>query len=431
MEKEVMTIPISLMEQADRLQAYYEIHFPSLAPLVKRCFLNTIETTVQQLDDGGYFVITGDIPAMWLRDSASQVGLYTRFAAQDTELQTILESVISKQAELVLRDPYANAFTARESDPSAGYPDDTQMFPGVWERKYEVDSLTAPILLAYKYWKATGKETFFDDTWKQAAEAILNVYRTEQNHADSDYYFSRKDCPETDTLPCDGKGNPVAHTGMTWSGFRPSDDRCVYGYLVPSNMAAVVAMEELQEIAEQVYGDHDLAERASSLAKEIEDGINKYGIVDHPAFGSIYAYEVDGLGNSVLMDDANAPSLLGIPYLGYRNRGDEVTENTRKFILSDSNPFYYEGKCAKGVGSPHTPEGYVWHIALVMQALTSTDRSEILSILEMLSQTHGGTNFMHESFDPDEPENYTRSWFAWANTLFAELLQNLMEEEFF
>ena len=426
-----MTIPTSLLEQADKLQTYYETHFPSLAPLVKGCFLNTIETTVQQLDDGGYFVITGDIPAMWLRDSASQVGLYTRFAVQDTELQTILESVISKQAELVLRDPYANAFTALTSDPSAGYPDDTQMYPGVWERKYEVDSLTAPILLAYKYWKATGKKTFFDDTWKKAAESILNVYSTEQKHADSDYYFRRTDCPETDTLPCDGKGNPVAYTGMTWSGFRPSDDRCVYGYLVPSNMAAVVAMEELQEIAEQVYDDHDLATRASLLAGEIEAGIGKYGIVEHSTYGKIYAYEVDGLGNSVLMDDANAPSLLGIPYLGYRNRGDEITENTRKFILSDSNPYYYKGKYAKGIGSPHTPEGYVWHIALVMQALTSTDRSEILDILEVLANTHGETNFMHESFDPDDPKTYTRSWFAWANTLFAELLQNLMEEDFF
>ena len=426
-----MTVPSGLLEQADRLQAYYETHFPSLAPLVKGCFLNTIETTVQQLDDGGYFVITGDIPAMWLRDSGSQVGLYTRFAAQDPDLQAILESVISRQANLVLRDPYANAFTALESDPSAGYPDDTLMLPGVWERKYEVDSLTAPIMLAYKYWKATGKTGFFDDTWKQAAEAILNLYRVEQNHADSDYYFRRTDCPETDTLPCGGLGNPVARTGMTWSGFRPSDDRCVYGYLIPSNIAAVVALKELKEIAEQVYGDHVLAERALSLAEEIESGIEHYGIVDHPVYGPIYAYETDGLGNTVLMDDANAPSLLGIPYLGYRKRGDEVTENTRRFILSHDNPYYYEGKYAKGVGSPHTPDGYVWHIALTMQALTSTDRSEILSILEMLSQTHADTNFMHESFDPDEPAKYTRSWFAWANTLFAELLQNLMEEDFF
>ena len=335
-----MTVPSGLLEQADRLQAYYETHFPSLAPLVKGCFLNTIETTVQQLDDGGYFVITGDIPAMWLRDSGSQVGLYTRFAAQDPDLQAILESVISRQANLVLRDPYANAFTALESDPSAGYPDDTLMLPGVWERKYEVDSLTAPIMLAYKYWKATGKTGFFDDTWKQAAEAILNLYRVEQNHADSDYYFRRTDCPETDTLPCGGLGNPVARTGMTWSGFRPSDDRCVYGYLIPSNIAAVVALKELKEIAEQVYGDHVLAERALSLAEEIESGIEHYGIVDHPVYGPIYAYETDGLGNTVLMDDANAPSLLGIPYLGYRKRGDEVTENTRRFILSHDNPYY-------------------------------------------------------------------------------------------
>ena len=426
-----MEIPESLLGQADKLQKYYEKNYPSLAPLVRGCFLNTIETTVKQQEDGSYFVITGDIPAMWLRDSAAQVGLYTRFAAKDARLQTILESVILKQAELVLRDPYANAFTAKEEDPSAGYPDDTLMLPGVWERKYEVDSLTAPINLAYKYWKATGKTGFFNDTWKKASEKILEVYKREQDHSASDYSFTRTDCPETDTLPCDGKGNPVVHTGMTWSGFRPSDDRCVYGYLIPSNMAAVVALRSLKEIAQEVYKDNDLAKRASELADEIDAGIEKYGITEHPVYGRIYAYETDGQGNYVLMDDANAPSLLGIPYMGYRDRGDEVTENTRRYILSKDNPYYHEGKFAKGIGSPHTPEGYIWHIALTMQALTSNDREEILSMLDMLSKTHAGTNFMHESFDPDEPDKYTRSWFAWANTLFAELLENLMEEDFY
>ena len=426
-----MNIPKILTAQAEKLAAYYEAHYPKLAPLAAQCFLNTIETTVRQLEDGRYFVITGDIPAMWLRDSSSQVGLYVRFAKEDEDLQEILESVIKKQGELVLRDPYANAFTAYETDASAGYEDDTLMLPGVWERKYEVDSLTAPIFLAYKYWKATGKETIFDEDYKKVLYTIAELYKKEQDHSASSYSFTRTNCPETDTLPCDGKGNPVAPTGMTWSGFRPSDDRCVYGYLVPSNMAAVVAMKELGEIAEKVYKDAALKALADNLAEEIEKGIEKYGITEVEGYGRVYAYETDGMGHYVLMDDANVPSLLSIPYLKYRERGDELTENTRRFILSENNPFYCKGKYAQGIGSPHTPEGYVWHIALAMQALTSTDREEVLSMLEMLADTNAGTNYMHESFDPDAPENYTRSWFAWANTLFAELLEDLMEEDFF
>ena len=426
-----MKTPKILAARAEKLTAYYQQNYPKLAPLAAQCFLNTIETTVRQLDDGEYFVITGDIPAMWLRDSSSQVGLYVRFAKEDEDLQAILESVIKKQAELVLRDPYANAFTAYTTDPSAGFEDHTEMKPGIWERKYEVDSLTAPIFLSYKYWKATGKTDIFDDEYKKAMETIVKVYRKEQDHSSSPYTFTRTNCPETDTLPCDGKGNPVACTGMTWSGFRPSDDRCIYGYLVPSNMAAAVAMKRLSGIANDVYQDAKLAKEAERLAEEIEAGIEKYGITDTEEFGRVYAYETDGMGHFTMMDDANVPSLLSIPYLGYRQRGDIVTENTRRFVLSKQNPFYFEGKYAQGIGSPHTPVGYIWHIALAMQALTSTDHEEILSLLDMLAETTAGTDYMHESFDPDDPDQYTRSWFAWANTLFAELLEDLMEQDFF
>ena len=424
-----MKIPEILKQRASELEEYYRTHYEPLAPLVGQCFLNTIETTVKQLEDGGYFVITGDIPAMWLRDSASQMKHYVRYAAENPELQEILEGVIHKQAELVCIDPYANAFN--ESANGRGYQDDTKLNPHVWERKYEVDSLCSPLYLAYDYWKTTGRTEAFDETFLNMIREILRVFALEQRHENSDYYFRRYRCRPSDTLSHEGKGAPVGYTGMTWSGFRPSDDSCIYGYLVPANMMAVQALGWAAKICRECYGDTAAAEECEKLREIIREGISRFAIVEHPKYGKIYAYETDGLGNYNLMDDANTPSLLSLPHLGFCDREDPVYRNTRKFILSKDNPYYYEGSEAKGIGSPHTPEGFVWHIALTMQALTSSDREEILSCLEMLAKTHAGTNYMHESFHPDEPEKYTRSWFAWANSLFAELADNLMREDFF
>jgi len=426
-----MKIPEVLLESADRLEKYYKEHFSSLAPLAKKCFLNTIETTVKQLEDGSYFVITGDIPAMWLRDSTAQVRPYVKFAREDEELQRILEGVIATQAKLVCIDPYANAFNASANGNGYDKADETEQNDHVWERKYEVDSLCAPLYLGYTYWRTTGISRIFTDTYKEMMKRILNTFETEQDHSRSGYSFIRRNCPKTDTLPMDGKGRPVNVTGMTWSGFRPSDDCCKFGFLIPSNMMAVVALGYGAQIAEQCYQDLGLAERCRKLAEQIKDGIETYGTVEHPVYGRIYAYETDGFGNYNLMDDANSPSLLAMPYLGYCGLDDPVYRNTRRFILSDDNPYYYRGEYACGMGSPHTPAGYVWHIGIVMQALTSSDREEILSCLSMLAKTHASTGFMHESFHPDKPEEYTRAWFAWANTLFAELLQKLMDENFF
>lgn len=424
-----MKTPLILEKRAKLLESYYEENYRPLAPLARKCFLNTIETTVKELEDGSYFVITGDIPAMWLRDSAAQVRPYVRFAKEDKELQKILEGVIEKQVQFVCLDPYANAFN--ESANGAGHQDDTKLNDHVWERKYEIDSLCAPLYLGYTYWKTTGIDTVFTQAYHDMIVAIVETFTTEQDHANSDYYFRRYDCAKTDTLPNRGKGRPVNVTGMTWSGFRPSDDCCKFGYLIPSNMMAVKALEYAAEICRECLQDEELAQRCQMLAEEIRDGILDYGVVNHPKYGRIYAYETDGYGNYILMDDANSPSLLAMPYLGYCDKEDVLYKNTRKFLLSEDNPYYYKGKLAEGMGSPHTPEGYVWHIGIVMQALTSADREEIKRCLAMLADTHAGTCFMHESFCPDRPEEYTRPWFAWANTLFAELLENLMEENFF
>ena len=426
-----MNIPEILTKRAEKLEAYYKEHYEALAPLAAQCFLNTMETTVKQLEDGSYFVITGDIPAMWLRDSAAQVRPYVKYAREDAQLQDILEGVIARQARMVCIDPYANAFNESANGATGGYLDETALNDHVWERKYEVDSLCAPLYLGHVYWKTTGIDRIFTDQYKDMIRAILETFTVEQDHRNSPYFFRRRECVKTDTLPHQGKGRPVNVTGMTWSGFRPSDDCCVFGYLIPSNMMAVKALDYAEEICRECYQDEELAGQCRALSEEIRDGIETYGVVRHPRYGAMYAYETDGFGNHVLMDDANSPSLLAMPYLGYCGRDDELYRNTRSFILSQDNPFYYEGSLAKGVGSPHTPEGFVWHIGIVMQALTSDSREEILACLDMLSKTHAGTNYMHESFQPSAPEEFTRPWFAWANTLFAELLDRLMEESFF
>ncbi|MBO5290355.1 MAG: glycoside hydrolase family 125 protein [Clostridia bacterium] len=423
-----METPKILLKKADEITEKLKVKYPELAPFFKNCFLNTIETTVAKLDDGGYFVITGDIPAMWLRDSASQLSHYIRYANEDEDLKEIIRSVIAKHAYYINIDPYANAFNAVPN--SKSHKDETDFYHDlIWERKYEVDSLCASIYLAYQYYMQTLDASIFTEEFHDMLEVIIAVFKLEQNHfQESRYFFNRTDCPETDTLPNGGKGNEVAFTGMTWSGFRPSDDRCVYGYLVPSNMMAVCALKKAAELLNAGYEDTRLESECRSLAFDIDEGIKTHGVYEHEKFGKIYAYEVDGKGDVRLMDDANSPSLLSAPYLGYAEKDDEIYLNTRKFILSQSNPWYFEGSVAKGVGSPHTGLDKIWHIALTMQALTSLDEAEIKECINMLTTTHAGTFLMHESFNKNDDTDFTRPWFAWANSLFAELMIRLSDE---
>ncbi len=396
-----------------------------LAMMFEKCFLNTFETTTKVLSDGTTFVFTGDIPAMWLRDSSAQVKHYIEIAAEDTEIQRVIEGLIKKQIKYILIDPYANAFNEEDNNKRLDE-DITVLSPWVWERKYEVDSLCYPVQLSYHYWKATGKQEIFDETYKRAIKTILYTWKKEQRHFEnSEYRFERpkENClAPTDTLRNNGKGMPVNYTGMTWSGFRPSDDACTFGYLIPSNMFAVVVLGYMQEIVREVYGDVELANEVEYLKDEIDYGIKTYGIYNHPRYGKIYAYETDGFGNYNLMDDANVPSLLSIPYFGYAPKEEPVYINTRKFILSSENPYYYQGKAAKGIGSPHTPEAYIWHISMIIQALTSSDKEEIDEIIKLLQETDANTYMMHEGFNCNNSNEYTRPWFAWANSLFAELI---------
>ncbi len=417
------TIPKSLQTMIERIRQNLPDQ-PKLVSMFENCFTNTLLTTIQQKEDGTTFVITGDIPAMWLRDSAAQVRPYLILAQQDEQIASMIEGLVKRQIQYIRLDPYANAFNEQQS--GNGHQDDlTEMNDWIWERKYEIDSLAYPIQLSYLLWKNSGRTSQFDESYREAARTILELWRTEQHHeTQSPYTFQRLNAPLTDTLVREGKGSETAYTGMTWSGFRPSDDCCEYGYLVPSNMFAVVALRYLIEIAETVYGDQELAAQARQLAEEIQQGIDKHAIVEHPEFGRIYAYETDGFGNHNLMDDANVPSLLALPYLGYVDENDEVYLNTRRFILSSSNPYFYEGTAASGIGSPHTPEGYIWHIALSMQGLTSQEREEKLRLLELIRDTDADTGLTHEGFSVNDPHQYTRPWFSWSNMLFSELLMD-------
>lgn len=398
---------------------------PKIVSLFRHCFSNTYQTTLRPQEDGTTFVITGDIPAMWLRDSAAQVRPYLVLAERDPDMADMIEGVIRKHFAYINHDPYANAFN-EEANGNRYHDDQTAMTALEWERKYEIDSLCYPIQLAYLFWKSTGRTSFMNQSFIDGVHRIIDTWVTEQNHErDSDYHFVRDNCPPQDTLSHNGKGAPVGYTGMTWSGFRPSDDACQYGYFIPGNMFAVVALKQLAEIAKDVLKDNNLREKAIQLANEIQQGIEAYGKVSHPTYGTIYAYETDGLGNHVLMDDANVPSLLSMPYLGYCDLDDPIYQNTRKFLLSSENPYYFHGKSADGIGSPHTPEQYIWHIALAVQGMTAQSQEEKFRILQLLKTTDGGTNYMHEGFHVDDPALYTRSWFAWANSMFSEFVLRL------
>ena len=387
----------------------------------ERCMRNTLETTMKIQEDGTVHVITGDIPAMWLRDSTAQVRPFLFAAKENERMRELIAGLVRRQFFCICVDPYANAFNERP-DGACWEKDDPDQNPWVWERKFEVDSLCYPIQLAWLLWKNTGCTSQFDRKFRMGARRILDVFRTEQKHEEeSRYRFIREGSFFTDTLSRKGKGALTRPgTGMIWSGFRPSDDACTYGYLIPSNMFAVVALGYLAQIAEQVLEDEELEKDALALRAQVREGIERYGRVRTEQFGTVYAYEADGYGMFNLMDDANVPSLLSASYLGYP-ADPEILANTRRMILSEANPYYYSGKAAAGIGSPHTPAGYIWHIALAVQGLTSGSREEKRRILETLAATTGGTGMMHEGFCADDPGKYTREWFSWANAMYAEL----------
>lgn len=423
-------IPECVIKRIDEYCKRIEKYSPKLAVLYKNCYPNTLETATVDVGNGRVFVLTGDIPAMWLRDSTAEVSHYIPLAKENKEIAEIISGTIRMQRDYIQMDPYANAFK-KEPDDRQIHGDLPPNIPIVWERKYEIDSLCYPLRLTYLYWKATGDSSILDESFVQSVKTTLDLWITEQNHFEnSTYRFTRPSCgPDSqDTIHNNGMGNPVAYTGMTWSGFRPSDDACRYGYLIASNMFAVVVLGYVAEMLEALGNYDELIKKAKKLRSEINCGIEEHAVIETEKYGKVYACEVNGMGDYFLFDDANVPSLLSAPYLGYCSVNDEVYQNTRRFILSKDNPYYYEGKFAKGVGSPHTPEGYIWHIALSMQGLTADSDEEIRIILHYLETTDGSTGYMHEGFCADDPNIFTRSWFSWSCALFAELVEKAVDK---
>lgn len=396
-----------------------ELGDPRFGQTLVRCLDDTLARTIRPMPDGTAFVVTGDIPAMWLRDSTTQMMPYLALLKDDTDLQDLLLAVLRRQFGQIAHNPYANAFNAEPSG-RAHDTDDLCEDPWVWEEKYEVDSLAFPLLFAHRFWRASGRTDHLAQAL-EAARSAISVWRTEQDHEHlSKYRFVRANVPPTDTLQNEGRGTPVAPTGMTWSGFRPSDDACTYGYNVPANLCAAAALDGVATMARHVQ-DAELADEADRLAAELRAATLRHGTVDHPDQGSIYAYEVDGLGNALLADDANMPSLLSLPLVADVSPSDPLYLATRAFVLSPANPTWYRGTAAEGVGSPHTPDGYIWPIALAVEGLTSNDPDRRLRLLHTLIATDGGTGAMHESFHKDDPDKFTRDWFSWANAMYAEL----------
>ncbi len=403
-----------------------------LAYLFENCYPNTLDTTVDFSIKNGKpdtFVITGDIEAMWLRDSTAQVWPYIPLIKNDPKLKDLIAGVINRQTKCILIDPYANAFNMGPTG-SHWEKDLTDMKPELHERKWEIDSLCYAIRLSYGFWKATGDTSCFDENWEKAMKLILKTFIEQQRkESKGPYKFQRITGWQTDTVAGGGYGNPIVPVGLIVSIFRPSDDASIFPFLIPSNYFAVTSLNQLAEIYETVINDKTFAKKCRLLSKEVSTALEKYAVSEHLDYGKIFAYEVDGFGNKSFMDDANIPSLLSLPYLGACKKENEIYKNTRNFIFNKHNPYFFSGKAAEGIGGPHVGLEMIWPMSIIMRALTSSNDKEITWCITKLKQTHGGTGFMHESFHQDDPKNFTRKWFAWANTLFGELIIKIHNEK--
>ncbi|TID20496.1 Meiotically up-regulated protein [Venturia nashicola] len=425
-----------------------------LSRLFENAWPNTLDTAVKWHGTGTSgeeltFLITGDINAMWLRDSANQMQSYIsllKSSPDSKSLASLWRGVINTQARYISVSPYCNSFQppveSKISPSSSGSKD--KVFPNydpnfVFECKYELDSLAAFLQVSAEYYEKTQDIDFFQKyKWVEAVKAIMKVAKDMQtptyavNGAPiaSPYTFERSTTQASETLTNNGGGNPIQNgTGLIRSAFRPSDDSTIYQLFIPANMQFASYLSRASEIMGKLPGQTDLATQMQALAKQVQNAISQHGIIQHPVFGRIYAFEVDGFGSSNIMDDANIPSLLSAPLLGYLQRNDQVYQNTRNMILSSQNPYFMRGPLLNAVGSPHTPLGNSWPMASIVRILTSDNLGEIRGELSALVGSTASRGLIHESVSAFKPEAFTRPWFSWANGLFGQMIVDLAQRK--
>ncbi len=364
---------------------------------------------------GEVFVQTGDIEAMWIRDSCWQLRPLMRFVA-DEDISWVLVGAVKSQVRYLGIDPYANAFNI-EANGACWHKDFADQSPWVFERKFELDSLTAFLHFSLDLVGA-GVIEHIDAAWWSVANEIVELMWRETRHEVESYRFVRAGAPAHDFLSNEGYGAKYAECGLIWGAFRPSDDACELPFNIAANLHAAVVLRRLSDYCGSHGINPELAKRARALAASVEAAVQKYGLVKIED-STIYAYEVDGLGGAVLQDDANYPNLLSLPWLGHAS--DDVYLATRERVLSADNPWYFESPIAAGIGSPHTGPGMVWPLAIAMAGLTASSAADRLAALRMIEATASADGHIHESFKVDKPEVFTRPWFSWAEMTYVEL----------
>jgi meiotically up-regulated gene 157 (Mug157) protein len=440
-----------------------------LARIFENAFPNTLDTTVRWHVDGSddtvakskkrrkstayvdeetwpgaqSFIVTGDINAEWLRDSTNQLAQYQSLANKDRGIENLILGAINTQAEYVIESPYCNAF--QPPPPSGLAPSNNgqtdNVHPAyepnfVFECKYELDSLAAFLKIGNAFYESTGNAAFLSKRWFIALDTLIDTIDAQSlptfdaktgDFFRNEYTFTRETRAGTETLPLGGLGNPLnSGTGLIRSAFRPSDDATIFGYFIPANAMMAIELKRTGAMLTKAGYPHAGKEIAARGTK-LEEAVWEHGVVAHRVHGDVFAFEVDGYGSYVLMDDANLPSLLSLPLLGFTTRTNPVYKNTRKMVLSRSgNPYYLTGSDFRGIGGPHIGLEHAWPMSVLVQAMTSDDDDEIMECLGRVKNV-SMLGLIHESVNVNSRRDYTRSWFAWANSVFAQTVLDLAE----
>ncbi|KAH8827769.1 Six-hairpin glycosidase-like protein [Flagelloscypha sp. PMI_526] len=415
---------------------------PDLARLFENTFPNTLDTTVKYFnkDQNLAFIITGDITAQWLRDTANQFAHYLPLLSLDQELAALVKAVINNEARYVAEYPYCGSF---QPPPESGlspshndWADGVTVNPPVnnqtvFECKYELDSLCGFLKLSRGYYNRTQDASFINDNWKSAIDQVFRVIN-EQSQASFDenwnwvsyYNWTGGNGALSPRVPNGGNGEPKGKNGLVGTHHRPSDDISTYAFLTPANAMLSVELDHLASMLDAVGQLSNISTQAKEWSERISKAVWDTTLVDN-----VFAYETNGLGSRYVMDDANVPSLLSLPYLGFLKKDHPAYLATKKVVLSRQNPYYAEGASWKGVGGPHVDPWHPWPMASISAIFGSDDDEEILDLLYRVANNTGGLGLIHEAVSIYNSSVWTRPWFAWANSYFAEMLLDLADRK--